>query len=63
MSKEYLDIAKQRIELRCKENFLGVHWARSVYVPNPNDTITKRPKELGKGNRHHPFDQSDSLFA
>jgi hypothetical protein len=36
---------------------------KSMYVPRPGDTITKRPKELGKGNGHHPFDQPDSLFA
>jgi hypothetical protein len=31
-------------------------------IPNPGDTITKRPKEFGHGNGQHPF-ESDALCA
>jgi adenine-specific DNA-methyltransferase len=63
LSKEYLEVAKQRIELAAQGKLPRRPLGKSVYVPNPGDTITKRPKELGKGNGHHPFEQPDSLFA
>jgi len=63
LSEEYLDIARQRIELATEGKLPRRPLGKLVYVPNPNDTITKRPKELGKGNGHHPYDQSDLLFA
>jgi hypothetical protein len=50
LSTEYLDIAKQRIELAALGKLPRRPLGKSVYVPNPGDTITKRPKELGGGN-------------
>jgi adenine-specific DNA-methyltransferase len=64
LSKEFLDIAHQRIELAMQGKLPRRPLGKLVYVPSPNDTITKRPKELGEPmNGHHPYDQSGSLFA
>ena len=63
LSEEYLEIARQRIELAANGTLPRRPLGKTVYVPSPNDTITRRPKELGPGNGHHPFEQSDLLFV
>jgi adenine-specific DNA-methyltransferase len=64
LSAEYLDIAKQRIELAMQGRLPRRPLGKQVYVPSPNDTITKRPKELGEPkNGHHLYDRSGLLFA
>jgi len=64
LSREYLEIAKQRIELAAHGKLPMRPLGKLVHVPSPNDTITKRPKELGEpANGHHPFDRSNLLFA
>jgi adenine-specific DNA-methyltransferase len=63
LSAEYLDLAKQRIELAMRGELPRRPLGKTVHVPNPGDTITKRPKELGEANGRHPYDRSDSLFA
>jgi adenine-specific DNA-methyltransferase len=63
LSAEYLNVARQRVELAIQGKLPRRPLGKSVYVPNPGDTITKRPKELGAANGRHPYDQSDSLFA
>jgi len=64
LSSEYLEIANQRIELAARGRLQRRPLGKLVYVPSPNDTITKRPKELGEpANGHHPFDQSKLIFA
>jgi len=62
LSAEYLNIAKERVELAIEGKLPRRPLGKLVYVPSPNDTITKRPKELGQGNGHHPYDQA-ALFA
>jgi adenine-specific DNA-methyltransferase len=63
LSAKYLDIAKQRIGLAMQEKLPRRPLGKLVHVPGPNDKITKRPKEFGEGNGHHPYDQSDLLSA
>lgn len=64
LSKEYLDIAKQRIELAIQGRLPRRPLGKLVYVPGPNDKIAKRPKELGQpANGHHPYDQSALMFG
>lgn len=64
LSEEYLNVAKRRIELAMQGSLPRRPLGKLVYVPSPNDTITKRPRELGElTNGRHPFDQSDLLFA
>lgn len=55
-------IAKQRIELAMQGRLPRRPLGKLVYVPNPNDKITKRPKELDQPIKlHNP--QSDLMFA
>jgi adenine-specific DNA-methyltransferase len=64
LSTEYLGIAKQRVELAMQGKLPRRPLGKLVHVPSPNDTITRRPKELGEANGRHPYDQSaDLLFA
>lgn len=63
LSREYLAIAKQRIELAMQGRLPRRPLGKLVYVPSPADIITKRPAELGEANAPHPYDQSHLLFA
>jgi hypothetical protein len=63
LSAEYLELAKHRIELVARGRLPRRPLGKLVYVPNPGDTITKRPKELGEANGRHPYDTSRLLFA
>lgn len=63
LSREYLTIASQRIELASKGALPRRPLGKQVYVPGPNDKIAKRPRELGESqNGDHPF-ESMRLFA
>lgn len=48
LAMEYLDIARQRIELAVQGRLPRRPLGKLVYVPGPNDRIAKRPKELGR---------------
>jgi adenine-specific DNA-methyltransferase len=60
LSAEYLDIARQRIELALQGRLKRRPLGKLVYAPGPNDKIAKRPAELGPSARPA---QSLSLFA
>jgi len=61
LSKEYLEIAKQRVELAMQGKLPRRPLGKLVYVPNPNDKITKRPKELDRPTNGHA--EPNLLFA
>jgi len=64
LSKEYLQVAKERVELAMQGKLPRRPLGKLVHVPGPNDKLTKRPKELGEpSNGHHPYDQPGLLLA
>ncbi len=64
LSTEYLDIARQRIELAIEGRLPRRPLGKQVYVPGPNDKIAKRPRELGHpANGHDPAPESLALFG
>jgi adenine-specific DNA-methyltransferase len=63
LSTEYLNIARQRIELAMQGRLPRRPLGKQVYVPGPNDKIAKRPKELGQPANGHEQGQAWSLFA
>jgi hypothetical protein len=63
LSLEYLDVARQRIHLASQGALPRRPLGKEIYEPGPNDTIAKRPAELGKPKNGHHIPVSDFPFG
>lgn len=61
LSYDYLEIAKERIQLASNGFLARRPLGRDVYVPGPNDKIAKRPSELATNGHRSPDVQVSEL--